>query len=327
MTSDDFKSVELALAATALEGDAGGVYRIASDLMDDGVSFESVLFDYLIPTERSVGQRWAQGDYLVAEEHAVTAAIETVISLLTGMFDQPAEGPLVVVTTAEGDDHSLPARAVSAHLIYMGIRTKFLGANIPAADFRAMVEGEPPSTVVLSAAMTPHLLGARAMVLAAHDFGVPVLVGGKAFGWDGEWAASVGADAWVATLHQVHSVVEAWIGGDPPEISGGVEPPEELEKLRSVRSAVLADAEGSLGHAADPRLRDELRILLGAIEGALLTGDDRVAAEALEWQEASLGSHGLPADLVAEALERALESRFETAAAVLRRTRAGKGDK
>lgn len=326
MNPDDFKSVELALASTALEGDAGGVYRIASELMDNGVPFESVLFDYLIPTERSVGQRWAQGDYLVAEEHTVTAAIETVISLLTGMFDQPADGPLVVVTTAQGDTHSLPGRAVSAHLIYMGIRTRFLGADVPAADFKAMIESDPPTAVVLSAAMTSHLLGAHAMVAAAHELEIPVVVGGRAFGAEGEWATKVGADAWVPTLPETHSVIESWIGGDTPEIRRGTELSEELQELAASRSSVLADAEGRLRDSTAPRLRDELRILLGAVEGALFTGDDRVAAEALAWQRASLGAHGLPSDLVAEALTGALEGRFVTAAAALRTAQGGAGE-
>ncbi|MDX1469451.1 MAG: cobalamin-dependent protein [Acidimicrobiia bacterium] len=322
MNPDDFKSVELALASTALDGDAGGVYRIASELMDNGVPFESVLFDYLIPTERSVGQRWAQGDYLVAEEHTVTAAIETVISLLTGMFDQPADGPLVVVTTAEGDAHSLPARAVSAHLIYMGMRTRFLGADVPAADFKAMIEAETPAAVVLSAAMTSHLLGAHAMVASAHELDVPVVVGGKAFGAEGEWAEPVGADAWVPTLHETHAVIESWVGGDRPEIRRGADFPEELQELKASRSSVLADADGRLTDATAPRLRDELRILLGAIEGSLLTGDDRVTAEALEWQRASLGAYGLPSHLVVDALHGALEAAgFDTAGAILHRTR------
>jgi methanogenic corrinoid protein MtbC1 len=160
MTAPDSPEIELALISSAMSGDAGKLYRIASNLMEEGVAFESVLFDYLIAAEKSVGQRWAQGDYLVSEEHAVTASIETVISLLIGMFDQPEEGPLVVVATAEGDEHSLPARAAAAHLVYLGYRTTFLGANVPGDDLRDFLESEPPAVLVLSVAMTTHLLGA-----------------------------------------------------------------------------------------------------------------------------------------------------------------------
>ena len=154
-----------------------------------------------------------QADYLVAEEHAATAAIETVISLLSGMFDQPADGTYVVVATAEGDDHSLPARAVAAHLLFLGFRTTFLGANVPGADLREFLETEPPAALVLSCAMTTHLIGALAVINAAHSVGVPVLAGGKAFGPDGEWAQTLGADRWVRSLDEVAPTLDEWASG------------------------------------------------------------------------------------------------------------------
>ena len=82
MAAHTFQEIELALTAAALNGDSAGLYRLANQLMDEGVAFDSLLFDYLIPAEREVGSRWQQGDYLVAEEHTATATVETVISLL-----------------------------------------------------------------------------------------------------------------------------------------------------------------------------------------------------------------------------------------------------
>ncbi|MGB7859386.1 MAG: cobalamin-dependent protein, partial [Acidimicrobiia bacterium] len=197
MTAPGFSEIEMALTSAALAGDAGGLYRIASNLMDEGVPFDSVLFDYLLATERELGKRWEQADYLITEEHAATAAIETVIALLAGMLDQPREGSSVAVVTAEGDDHSLPARAVAAELLFLGYRTTFLGANVPGVDFQEYLEIDRPDVIVLSAAMTGHLPGAHSVINAAHAVGVPVVVGGAAFGRDGIWADAVGADAWV----------------------------------------------------------------------------------------------------------------------------------
>lgn len=311
MTSPDVPEIELALASAALAGDSGLLYRLASDLMENGVPFDSLLFDYLIATERSVGQRWEQGDYLVAEEHAATAAIETVVSLLAGSFDQPPGAPLVVVATAEGDDHSLPARAVATYLLFLGYRTVFLGANVPGEDLRGFLETEPPVAVVVSAAMTVHLLGARAVVQAAHDAGVPALVGGKAFGAAGEWATVVGADAWVATPHEAADVLERWIGESPPPAVPPPLPPG-LRDLVAARSSILAEAEAELassrGGAAPRRLADELRLLLAAVEGAMVTGDARVLGDMLDWQETTLTAHGFDPRPVVEALQAALNA-------------------
>jgi methanogenic corrinoid protein MtbC1 len=325
MAAPSFPEVELALTSTALAGDAGGLYRLATDLMDNGVPFDSLLFDYLIPTEKAVGKRWEQGDYLVAEEHAVTAAIETVISLLTGMFDQPEGAPLIVVATAEGDDHSLPARAAAAHLLYLGYRTSFLGANVPGDDLREFLQIETPSSLVLSAAMTIHLLGARAVIEAAHSVGVPVVAGGKAFGDDGAWAEAVGADAWVGSLRDVSDAVDQLIGRDDTTLREPVSVTQDLKDLIAIRSALLAEAEDELAGTSDgpvsKRLRDELELLLSAVEGALLTNDDKVVTDMLAWQQNALQAHDYDGSVVAEALQIALDASETTAGDLLSRTR------
>lgn len=318
MAAPDFPEIELALISSAMSGDAGKLYRIVSNLMDGGIGFDSVLFDYLIAAERSVGQRWAQGDYLVAEEHVVTTSIETVIALLIGMFDQPADAPLVVVATAEGDHHSLPARAAAAHLVYLGYRTTFLGANVPGDDLREFLESEPPSALVLSVAMTTQLLGARAVVAAAHEVGVPVLVGGKAFGDEGRWSGAVGADAFVASLRDVAGVVDSWVNEKSPQLTPVGDLSPALERLVVSRSVILARAEPALD---TPRLRDEASLLLGAIEGALLTGDDQIIVDMLDWQEKSLGAHGLDGSSVVTALAPSLAEMSDEGSAALTRAR------
>ena len=321
MSTPAFSEIELALTSSALSGDAGGLYRIASSLMDDGVGFDALLFDYLIPTERALGKRWQQGDYLVAEEHAATAAIETVISLLSGMFDQPKNGVPVVVATAEGDDHSLPARAAAAHLLFLGYRTTFLGANVPGADLREFLETEPPTALVLSCAMTTHLLGARSVIEAAHSVGIPVVVGGKAFGPNGVWADVVGADVCVSSLSEVAPALEHL----PAPGKAGRALPETLVDLVAVRAAVVAEAEAELAGRTSaglaPRLRDENRLLESAVESALLVDDEQVVVDMLDWQLSSLQAHGYDATAVADSLQAALDAAVTPAGAVLARAR------
>lgn len=323
-TARSFGGVELALTSAALAGDSGTLYRLASDLMDEGVPFDVLLFDYLIATERSVGVRWQQGDYLVAEEHAATAAIETVISLLAGMLDQPESGPLVVVATAEGDDHSLPARAVAAHLLFMGYRTLFLGANVPGDHLKELLASESPVALVVSATMTIHLLGARAVIQAAHDAGVPVVVGGKAFGPGGRWASTVGADSWVESPEMVLEVVEAW-DEEPPTIRDADPLADGLMDLIAARSSAVAKAEAALTPGSDGRVdqrsRDEVRLLLATVEAGLLTGDEEVVADMLRWQKKTLTAHGFDASAVAQAAESALESVSGDGASLLARAR------
>ncbi|HSM44118.1 MAG TPA: cobalamin-dependent protein [Acidimicrobiia bacterium] len=321
---DQTTEARLAVTAAALSGDSGALYHIVSGLLGEGVSFEMVLFDLLIPTEREVGHRWQTGDYMVSEEHAATAAIETVISVLAGAFDRPENGRRVVVATAEGDNHSLPGRAVNAHLLSLGYRTTFLGASVLSSDLRDYLLAERPDAVVLSCAMTTGLLGARHGIRESHDAGVPVLVGGGAFGLDGAWAKALGADAWVPEPRQVPETLETW-QPDPSQAEAEARNPSpDLLDLVSRRAAIVGRAQEEfeilVGGQRDPRLAATLSLLLGAVEASLLVGQATVTAEHLKWQSATLSAHGWDvSEGLVDSLVRALTGEFPAAAAILSR--------
>lgn len=306
MTAPSFSEIELALAAAALNGDAAGLYHLATGLMDEGVAFDTLLFDYLIPAEREVGRRWQQGDYLVAEEHAATAAVETVISLLSGMLDQPTEATHVVVAAAEGDEHSLPGRAAAAYLLFLGYRTTFLGGSVPAADLGEFLEAENPRALVLSCAITSHLVGARSMVAAAHAVEVPVVAGGNAFGPGGRWAEATGADAWVSSPRDLPTVIDRWADSGVAELRKAVDLPPGLADLISHRSEIVARTETALTRderaSAATKYRDAASVLLGAVEASLLVGDHEPALEMIRWLGSAAPARGIDGDEVVTAL-------------------------
>lgn len=287
----------LAVASAAISGDSGRLYGLMSDLMAEGVPFDSLLFDLLMPTEQDVGRRWQAGDYLVSEEHAATATMETVVSLLVGSFDQPSDGVHVVIAAAEGDYHSFPGRLANAHLLHLGYRTTYLGANVLASDLADFLLIEPPDAVVISCAMTNHLPGARAAISECHAVGVPVVVGGRGFGPDGMYAGRLGADRWVANPREIADVLGSW-DPDPSDAEArAVAPDHAYAAVTDKASSILAEAlerfEAELGAPPDGRLRDELSILLGSARASLLVGDDGVIAEAVGWQRETFAAHGL----------------------------------
>jgi methanogenic corrinoid protein MtbC1 len=300
---------QLGIAAAALSGDSGLLYRLAADLLDGGTPFDVVLFDVLLGSEVSVGLRWQAGDYLVSEEHAATATLETVISLLAGSFDQPDDGPSVVVAAAEGDSHSLPARAVAAYLLSTGYRTVFLGANVLAHDLRDFLMSDPPDAVAVSCAMSTHLLGARAAIRESHDAGVPVLVGGRGFGADGAWAAPVGADAWAPSGRNAFDILSGW-NPDPSAAEAlARDPGEVVLTVLDHRHSVLATAEewlaGLSGASIGSRVRSEMELILDAVASAGLVDDRTLLDEFLAWQHETLTDHGVDTRL-AEAVAVAL---------------------
>ena len=314
----------LAASAAAVSGDAATLYHLVSGLMDEGVPFDSVLFDLLVPMQQAVGTRWQTGEYLVAEEHAATATVETVVSLLAGAFDQPSDGRYIVLAAAEGDHHSLPARLVAAYLVYLGYRTTLLGANVLSDDLGEYLAVEPPEAVVVSCAMSGHLLGARATIRASHSARIPVIAGGKGFGASGEWAVPVGADRWAADPRQIPDLLDSWHPDPARSEAGARDPTPELNDLIAHRTAVLAAAQGHLVDRSlpiDVRIRDGLIILQAAVEASLLVGEDGPAIDTLTWQAATLTAQQVHlADAIAAALGTALGDISPAGAAVLARS-------
>ncbi len=213
MTSTDasqITSVRLAVTTALIDGDPAGAFHMVQGMMEQGVPFDVVLFDIVAAAQADFGTRWKDGDYRIADEHAASGAVETLVAMLAGSFDLPDDGDFVVLAAAQGDYHSLPLRLASAYLLSLGYRVRFLGANMDAADLAGYLTEEPPEALLLSCAMTMLLPGARACISAAHGAGTPVLAGGSGFGPDGVWAYAVGADAWVASPREVEEVLTSW---------------------------------------------------------------------------------------------------------------------
>lgn len=297
--------------AAAVSGDAGALYRLVAGLLDDGIPIEDVLFDGLSAIEREVGSRWAQGDVLIAEEHAATATVETVVSLLAGSLDQPDTGPRLLIAAAEGDHHSLPGRLTAAYLLYIGYRTTYLGGNIQAEDLSEYLSSDQPEAMILSCALTTHLPGARAAIKVSHEAGVPVIVGGKGFGPDGKWAAPLGADAWVATPRDLPTTLEEW-SPDPKRAElSALNPPSGLRDLADGRVGNLASAQShyaaGTGTPPDWRATSELDHLYSAVISALLVDDPALLAAELDWQQRTLGAQrSVDSKAIASALHTAL---------------------
>jgi len=312
-------SVRLAVTTALIEGDPAGAFHMVRDLMEQGMPFDVVLFDVVAAAHANFGTRWQSGDYRIADEHAATGAVETLVAMLAGSFDLPEEGEPVVVAAAQGDHHSLPARLTSAYLLALGYRVRYLGSNMEASDLAGYLTDETPKALILSCAMPTLLPGARASVRAAHQARTPVLAGGSGFGPNGVWSYAIGADAWVATPREVDQVLTTW---EPDiEVAEMVvpSPPAELSVIDRHRQEILASAGAHLD-GPPRRLRAEIDLLLSAVEAALLVNDPLVATEFITWQTSLMSSHGYPEETHAgllRALSAALRDLAPTAAALL----------
>jgi methanogenic corrinoid protein MtbC1 len=299
VSDDDLASARVALMAALRESDAALAYRLVLGLMDDGYPMPVLVDEVLAPIQWESGRRWEVGDVSIPEEHASTAAIETLVSMLAGAFGHADDADVVVVACAVGDPHTLPARMASALLAYEGYRALYLGTSVPADDLGEYLRSAGATALVVSCTRVHHLLGARACIAASHAAGVPVVVGGRAFSEGRRWE-HLGADAYAPRLSQLAEVLQTWTP-DPVLAEGRAAPvpatAEALEADRArfveaVSAAVVADVP-----AADPHRR-ALALTAGelvdAAAVALHLGDAALLAEQAGWLASRLGHAGLP---------------------------------
>lgn len=265
MNDDDhLLATRLGVMSALQDGDAGAAYRMVLRLMDEGWSMPMIIDEVLAPIQVESGRRWEAGDVTISEEHVATAAVETLVAMLAGLFDQPHDAEIVVVVCAEGDTHSLPPRMASALLSYEGFRTLFLGGSVPASDLAEYLRSLDADVLVVSCTRSAHLLGARACVAAGHRAGVPVVVGGRAFGDARRWE-QIGADAYAPRLSALAEILQTWTP-DPEQAEGQVMARHPgVDTIESNRTLIAEMTTAALLAEADPSDRSR-RVLVGATE-------------------------------------------------------------
>lgn len=181
-----------------LDGDEYAAAATVFAAIDDGLTPEDVLLEVIAPVQGRVGSEWAANRISVAQEHAATAINDRVIAALA---HHPASTPQieygrVTVACVDGEWHALPARLLAEVLRLRGWHVDFLGAQVPTPHLIAHLHRTGPVAVALSCSIPTGLPTAHAAITACQAAGVPVLVGGAAFGPDGRYARKLGADAW-----------------------------------------------------------------------------------------------------------------------------------
>ncbi|MFJ8825384.1 B12-binding domain-containing protein [Streptomyces sp. NPDC102467] len=158
---------------------------------------ERVLLELIAPAQERVGLAWAANDITVAQEHAVTAISERCIATVADATAPALSGTFVgrvLVACVDGEWHALPARLVSEVLRLRGWRVDYLGAQVPTEHLVAHVHRTRAQAVLLSSSIPTLLPGAHNAIASCQGAGVPVLVGGAAFGPQGRYARLMQAE-------------------------------------------------------------------------------------------------------------------------------------
>jgi methanogenic corrinoid protein MtbC1 len=208
------QALQLSLAAdqywmTLAQPDAEAAYTVVEDVIAAGTPVADALTEIVARSQRWIGEHWASADWSVGQEHAATAVSEVVLQRVMAQLPPLDESlPLVLVTCAERESHSLPALVVAASLRSWGWPAEYAGSLTSEALAERIAELEP-AAVLISASLTSSLTRLARQIATITDADIPVIVGGSAFDPAGDRAMRLGATAYAGTPAEARTVLQA----------------------------------------------------------------------------------------------------------------------
>lgn len=316
-------------------GDLAGATRACTDLVEAGYSVAEVICRILAPAQAHIGWQWERAELSVAGEHAATSVTDAALAALASTVEESATSPPLLMVCGEGEWHSLPARMGAVLLQTRGWPVRFVGASTPAPDLASYVALLRPLAALISVTVASFLPGAAHSTAAVHRCGVPVLVGGPAFGADDGRTQAIGADAWAPDAASADRQLREWYRDGPPPLRSPEHTPPGAalrDRLRQRHDALVETAFADLarrlpdmglrqrsGRPPDPpgydadqlaHTRADLSYILDFLEAAVLVDDDAVLTDVLAWLVRVLEHRGVPRHVVPPgiaALARALD--------------------
>lgn len=136
VTDDPDAATDLVTAAGQVDGAA--IERALDDMFSAG-SFERIVQRRLYPALHALGDAWERGEVDVAGEHAASAAALRRLGSAFEAAGPGSAGTPVLVGLPGAARHELPALAFATALRRAGIRTTYLGADVPVESWLAAV--------------------------------------------------------------------------------------------------------------------------------------------------------------------------------------------
>ncbi|ROH88030.1 MerR family transcriptional regulator [Pseudomethylobacillus aquaticus] len=142
---------------------------------------ETVTQRLLVPMLSTLGERWANAEGTIAEEHFFGVYLRNKLGARFHHRKRHENGPALICACMPGERHEAGLLLFALSAYEQGFRCILLGTDIPLKELTAAVKQANAQAIVLSASTlyNPDLQNEELAELAARC-GVPVFVGGQA---------------------------------------------------------------------------------------------------------------------------------------------------
>lgn len=188
------------LADLILNGYTERVTNLTGQLLESGVSPQTILNEGLVKGMSVVGEKMRCGEMYIPEVLQSASAMHASLNLLKPHLVKDGVQPVgkIVIGTVKGDMHDIGKNLVGILLQGAGFDIVDLGVNIPPQKFVEAINIHNPSVIGISAMLTTTMLHMKTTIEAIRAAGlrskVKIIIGGAPVSQ--KFADEIGADGY-----------------------------------------------------------------------------------------------------------------------------------
>ncbi len=134
----------------------------------------------VLPLLKTLGERWANSDGSVAEEHFFSAYMRNKLGARFHHEASRAQGPRLIAACLPGENHETGILLASLSVMARGYRVVLLGSNTPLKELIEPVRRTQANGILLSGSIIPPItLLTKQLPALVKQVGVPVFIGGQ----------------------------------------------------------------------------------------------------------------------------------------------------
>ena len=188
------------LALLLEQGQAQKVADLTQQLVDAGISPQTILNDGLIVGMAVVGEKMRSGDMYLPEVLQSAGAMHGSLKILKPHLAREGaqSRAKVLLGTVKGDMHDIGKNLVGIMLQGAGFDIVDLGLNVPPQKFIEAITTHQPAIIGLSAMLTTTMMNMKTILEAISEAGlrskVKIIIGGAPVSQ--KFADEIGADGY-----------------------------------------------------------------------------------------------------------------------------------
>jgi len=201
------------LAADRVEAE-----RILADTVSSGIPVKEIYLHIFQPVLQETGRLWQVQQVSIAQEHSVTASVETLMARLhdrasfSGRGKKRGRGTTVIAAGVGAELHDIGIHMVADFLKMDGWDTYYTGANTPARSILEVAQARKPDVIALSTTMSRYLPDVEYLIRSLRadraTSGAKIIVGGYPFRIVPDLWKQIGADAFAGTADEAVAVAD-----------------------------------------------------------------------------------------------------------------------